>query len=535
MKSKEYWKKRAEDISNLEFEKVEDYKKQLEFQYKQALMSIQADMEKFHKNFANNNQISITDARKILDSNKLKEFKMTLEEFSKKAKNNKNLKWEKELNDISYKVRMTRLEALKIQIKNSLENLYDNQHEDTTDLLKDIYSDAYYKNLFEIYKGIGVGVNFTKLNDKAINKSITEKWQGSNYSDRIWKNKNKLIKELEDVIPQSIIRGDSLEKTSKILAERMKVNRASARRLVNTESAQILTKATFDSYSKSGVIKKYEILATLDLRTSNRCREMDGKIFDLNDRIIGVNAPPFHPNCRTTTIPYFDDSNDIERIARDNDDKNYYVNGNTNYSDWYKEHVINNPEGLAAEKKFKNKSSDKKQFKKYKNILGEKVPNTLKDFQDLKYNNSNDWDRLAYNYKLETIYNLDRLKNTENFIPGKIKHILEGEVNKRGKAVGYHCENIPTKKGTIIESTRSKVNDNGIYRAKVIVDGVPKVAKSTFFPTTMTPQQIIDAINEAYNTRVSTPTDEFIGTTSYGFKIGMYLDNDHITTAYPKF
>jgi SPP1 gp7 family putative phage head morphogenesis protein len=340
MKNKDYWKKRAENTSEHEFKKADDYKSKLDEEYKKTLKSIQDDINSFYAKFAKDNKVSITEARKILNGNELKEFKMSLSEFAEKAKANENLQWEKELNNLSNKVGITRLQALQAQIKNSIEDLSGNQAKDTTNLLKDIYSDTYYRNMFEIHKGLGIGVNFAKVDSKAVEKVLKEPWNGSNYSSRIWNNKELLIKELQTNLTQAFIRGDSIDKTSKVIANRMNVATGRARMLVNTESSYISSKATLDSYSKSGVVKQYEILATLDLHTSKICRSMDGKVFNLKDKMIGFNTPPFHPNCRSTVMPYFDDAIDEERIAMDSvTGKVKYVLGDMKYDDWYKENV----------------------------------------------------------------------------------------------------------------------------------------------------------------------------------------------------
>jgi SPP1 gp7 family putative phage head morphogenesis protein len=401
MKSRDYWEKRAEIISNYEFEEVDNYKLKLEEEYWKVLKSIQNDIETFYSKFAKDNKISISEARKTLSKDEFKDFKITLDDFIKKAKDNKNLQWEKALNNVSNKVMVTRLEALQTQIRNELENLYVNQQDGTTSFLRKIYSDTYYRNIFEIHRGLGMVVSFQKLDTNVINKAITEPWYGENYSDRIWNNKELLIKELQSNLTQAFIRGDSIDKTSKIIAGRMGVATGRARTLVNTESANIISKATFSSYSASGVVKKYEILVTLDLRTSKICRALDGKVFDLSEKQIGVNAPPFHPNCRTTTIPYFDDAIDEERIARDPvTGKIKHVPGDMKYEDWYKENVVNNSKALAEEKKIQNKSSDKQQFEKYKEALGKEMPKSFDKFQDLKYNNANEWEEIKglYNY-----------------------------------------------------------------------------------------------------------------------------------------
>lgn len=53
-----------------------------------------------------------------------------------------------------------------------------------------------------------------------------------------------------------------------------------------------------------------------------------------------------------------------------------------------------------------------------------------------------------------------------------MKHIYHGEINKRGRAVGYHHESMMG--GKIVPGTETKPDTNGVYRAKVEIDGVKK-------------------------------------------------------------
>lgn len=363
MSDEVYWEKRAEYITNLQFDKTDNYIFDLDLEYKKALESIQKQINEIYSKC--------------------------------------------DITRIAYHAKLARLKELKAQINNVINPLYDKQQKDLTEFLGGVYKDTYYKNIFEIYKGLGIGINFVKVDNKAIQKILKEPWNDANYSDRIWNNKKLLVKELQSVLTQSFIRGDSIDKTSKIVANRVHVANGAARRLVNTESAYITSKATLDGYSNSGFLKQYEILATLDLHTSKICRHMDGKVFDLDKKEIGCNAPPFHPNCRSTTIPYFEDAIDEERIARDHKGNTYYVNGNTEYEDWYKEHVANNPDVLAEEKKNQNKSNDKKQHEKYKEVLGKEIPKSFEDFQDLKYNNTEIWNNLKNDFKIVNSYDTD--------------------------------------------------------------------------------------------------------------------------------
>ena len=394
----DYWEERAQELADEQFEKTDNLIELIKENYEEVLQSIQKDMDEFYERFSVNNEISLKEAKRVLNSSELKEFKMDLKDFIRKAKNNLNGKWERELNNVSYRVRITRLQALEIQIKNRIEELYTEEQTTTKNHLKDIYKDTYYRNIYEIHKGLGTGISFARIDDKAIEKILLEKWYEGNYSSRVWKNKELLISELQKQLTIAFTKGESIKKTSKKLAERMRVARSRATTLINTESSYITHKATLDGYKASGVVRKYQILATLDLRTSEICRYQDGKVYELSKKIIGINAPPFHPNCRSTTIPWFDDDVEEYRIARDNQGNSYYVDGSMKYQEWYDEYVKNNPKELIAEKKLKNKYRDKEQHKKYKEALGKEVPKSFDKFQDMKYNNVKEWDKIKQLY-----------------------------------------------------------------------------------------------------------------------------------------
>ncbi|MGG0282486.1 WXG100 family type VII secretion target [Bacillus sp. BD59S] len=133
---------------------------------------------------------------------------------------------------------------------------------------------------------------------------------------------------------------------------------------------------------------------------------------------------------------------------------------------------------------------------------------------------------------------ISSLQGTENFKPNGLKHILEGEINRSGKAVGYHSEALENTPGKIIRGTEEIVNDQGIYKAKIEVNGTPKTANggfSTFFPKEWSSQKIVDNVNEAYNTKRHIIGNTYKGVGSDGIEITMYIDsNGKIISAFPK-
>ena len=142
--------------------------------------------------------------------------------------------------------------------------------------------------------------------------------------------------------------------------------------------------------------------------------------------------------------------------------------------------------------------------------------------------------------KTYTMDDLANLNHTENFTDKSKIHIFEGDINKRGQSGGYHYDMVEGTSGNIIEGTKGPaLNDAGIYEAKVEVNGIPKKANggySTFFPDRMSPQEVVDAINEAYETRVfdANSRNTYEGISKNGIKITMYLDSEQkIISAFP--
>ncbi|WP_133145245.1 minor capsid protein, partial [Clostridioides difficile] len=197
--------------------------------------------------------------------------------------------------------------------------------------------------------GVNVGWSLMSLDTNRINKIISKPWatDGLNFSERIWgKYRPTLVNELHTKLTQSIIRGENPKNLVNDFAKRFNVSKSQAKNLIMTESAFFASASRKDCFSDLDV-EKYEIIATLDLRTSNICRELDGKIFDMKDYQVGITAPPFHCRCRTTTAPWFEDEEGY-RAARGEDGKTYYVPSSMKYNEWYEKYVKNNSKQTGA-------------------------------------------------------------------------------------------------------------------------------------------------------------------------------------------
>lgn len=323
------------------------YYSTIEKEYNKALASLEKDIEYWLGRIAKNNDISLSGAKELLSKKELQEFKWTVEEYIKKGEENGvSSQWLKQLENASARVHIQRLEALKIQIQDRIENMYTARDRSMEDYLCRVYKDTYYHTVFEIDRGIGnIQSSFNKLDDRKVSQIICKPWaiDGKDFSTRIWEDKANLVNTLHTGLTQSLIRGGNLDDVvndiSQFVSSKIKNKKYVASRLVTTESAAYASKAQEQAY-KDLSVDKYEILATLDLHTSDICQDLDGKIFDRKDYQVGVTAPPFHPNCRTVTVPWFPDDVDTgERAARGKDGKVGYIPQNMTYKEWYNKYI----------------------------------------------------------------------------------------------------------------------------------------------------------------------------------------------------
>lgn len=399
MKNGEYWKKRFSKMESEQHRKDEVIAQDIKRQFQLASDNIQEDIEKWYYRLAENNDITYTEAKKLLKADELDEFHWTLEEYIKKGEENAvNQKWIKELENASAKIHINRLQAINLQIQQEAEILHAKYSNSLSKHLKDSYTERFFHTAYEIAKGTGVGCNLARIDSRKIEQILEKPWaqDGANFSDRIWNNKGKLINTLRTELAQHVIRGTDPYNAVQAISKKMDVNKNRASTLVYTETAAIAAAAQRECFKELDV-EKFEIVATLDSLTSEICREMDGKHFPMKEYEVGITAPPFHPNCRSVTCPYFEDDYGVpgKRAARGEDGKTYYVPADMTYKEWQQSFVDGDKSGLKETKaddtmELKNKIADadsqitdlKKQFSDI--TEGYSYDDWFKDFQSIE-------------------------------------------------------------------------------------------------------------------------------------------------------
>lgn len=342
-KNSEYWQQRFGQLENASHQEAMIVYSRIEESFYQAQKEIENKINSWYVRFANNNEITINEAKKLLNSNELKEFKWNVQEYIKYGHENElNEHWMKELENASTKYHVSRLEALKIQTQQTMEKLFGNELDEVDNLTKNSYINNYFHTMFEYQKGFNVGFNVTNIDQNKLSKIVNKPWavDEKNFSERIWGNKTKLINELHNELTKMCLTGKSPDESIKYLSKKFNTSKAQAGNLIMTENAYFSQLAQKDCFNALDV-EKYEIVATLDSHTSEICKEQDGKVYNMKDYQPGLTAPPFHNYCRSTTVPHFDDDFDDEgeRAAKGEDGKTYYVSDKMKYEDWYNKYV----------------------------------------------------------------------------------------------------------------------------------------------------------------------------------------------------
>lgn len=380
-RSSKYWQERFRQMENAQHDTSVQKVQEIQEQFDRSLAAIDGKINAWYQRLADNNGVSMQEARKMLDAGELKEFRWNVEEYTRYAEENEiSGAWAKQLENASARVHISRLEALKIETQQEVEKLYGNCTDAIDHHIWDTYTSDFYHTAFEVQKGIGVGTAMNRLDPETVEKIVSKPWavDGKNFSDRLWENKTKLINNMHNSLSRMCITGEAPDRAIEEISKQMGVSKAQAGRVVMTESAAFANKARQDCMEELDV-EQFEVVETLDSHTCETCGGMDGKHFPMREFEVGMTAPPFHPNCRGCTCPYFDDEFDSvgERAARGEDGETYYIPADTTYGEWKKSFVDGDKssvEELRNNAEFQEKAQNRRAewMKKHANEKAEK-------------------------------------------------------------------------------------------------------------------------------------------------------------------
>ena len=408
MKNEEYWTKRKANLIYEQMDKAEKQADKFDEIYRQSKTYLDKQINKVFDKFQRDYGLSERDARQVLKNMKDQKDLNELRKVLEARPNDPNIqRLLADLDSPAYAYRMKRLERLNDDLDHMRESIYHSEKVGSDTFYSDLMKDSYYKATFDLQQQTGLAYSFSNLPETEIKRLRELKWTGEGYSDRIWSNTGALASSVKDELLVSLMTGRSVRDTSQAIAERFGVGQNNARRLIRTESAFFHNQMELLSYEDAEIIK-YKFVAVLDRRTSHICQEHDNKVYDTDKAVPGVNYPPLHPWCRSTTIAHDEDADysKLERRARNPETgKTELVPADMSYDEWYSKYV----DGKEVVKESKSEVADK--------VFVADKPNEIDDFFKKQksyqkwYNELTDEEKNAiYTYTKSDYHNFNNIK-----------------------------------------------------------------------------------------------------------------------------
>ncbi|MBQ1509851.1 MAG: minor capsid protein, partial [Selenomonadaceae bacterium] len=343
--SSKYWEKRALEREARWTDKCQkEIEQEMARYYAASIREIEKDILVLYGRFAMDNGLSMRDARTLLHGQEFRDWRMGMKEYLAEIKRlqdagqiSESRGLLRELNTLAMRSRITVLDKLRSETLRELDSLGHKTETAMGRFLGDAYKDAYYRSVFDIGKEGMFRGSFSKVDSKQVENVLRTPWSGKNYSERIWKDMQKLESTIQDVVTQGIHRGLSAQKMTQKVMERMNVSQSNAERLVRTEMNYAQNQAALEGIKDAGLMY-YCFVAVMDRRTTPICREHDGEVFPVEEARAGSNVPPLHPRCRSTIIASLDEegtgAKGGRRVSRGSKGQNISIPAEMKYSDW---------------------------------------------------------------------------------------------------------------------------------------------------------------------------------------------------------
>ncbi|MEA5134644.1 MAG: minor capsid protein [Candidatus Fimivivens sp.] len=449
-----YWQQRVIDADVRKEQAIAKALPELLSHMQDARRSLEKEVNAFYTRYATNNKITLAEAQRVLSLSELADFKGDLKAFKKLAKQSIGT-FNLQLENLSVKTRVTRLEALLAQCDAVLQNCYQQQKAAIEGAAGTLAQEQYLHALYDIEQYTGFQFPFSQLSNARISKMLQMPVQGVDISSSLWRQDFDTGYQIRRVLNNMFTTGrppqDFAKELQRIIGRRDAEGNLigktyEAYRLLYNEASHVSEQAKLAAYEDDD-IEELSIDTTLDSKTCSDCSPRDGKVIKVKDAVEGETVPPYHVYCRCTTVPHIPEAQGAftsTRAARDPETGKTVRVKAESYEDWRVglEKRIGADKLTAAEKMSRKESSDFRQYEKYKEILSKDAPKSFASFQDLKYNDIEKW--------VEVKASKQDILNSKDF---KDIQGLKGKLGDKETRIWYdaHDKRIPN----LIDRTRS--------------------------------------------------------------------------------
>ena len=319
--------------------------------YNRVSRQIGRDMQVIFENFRNMYDLTKEQAKKLLSAPAPYEFLAELKARVAKMENGpQKTRLLAHLSSPAYAARITRLQAMQESARVALSQVAEIEVKADRKALTAASETAYMRTMFDVQKASGLMFPVAGVSEKRLSEVLRNQWIGKNYSARVWHNTGETARLTAQALEEMLLSGKASQETFRDIMkaaitkdgispeQRIAQGKMAANRLLRTEYNYVTGQADMDAYEDAG-FDRYRYMAVLDGRTSTICRYLDGKVFHVKDRKVGVNMHPMHPWCRSTTEPIFEDLviENQTRWARDPvTGEEMHVPADMTYREWEK-------------------------------------------------------------------------------------------------------------------------------------------------------------------------------------------------------
>ena len=200
--------------------------------------------------------------------------------------------------DKAYIARMTRLQLLLGNLRLAILQTAEPTERITRETLTNIAQASYAATIRDL-KAMGFETMQNTIDPQVADFLTNYRWSGKHFSERIWDNTATVANLVAIQVGGGLLAGEPLDRIARRIRDAQNTSMYNAMRLVRTEASFIHNQSEAQALIDEG-FTRYRYHATLDHRTSKICRSLHGKVFEFSKMEVGKNAPPMHPNCRST-------------------------------------------------------------------------------------------------------------------------------------------------------------------------------------------------------------------------------------------
>lgn len=217
----------------------------------------------------------------------VRNYKLALEEIKKEIA----AIYEKYGDQVKYAdmVSYNRLTNIENQIAVEIKTLTNESIKTTTNSIKNIYSETFYRTGFALEKTLDVKLGFGMLNPTVISASVLNPLDRIKWPDRMKDSSQKLMSSIRQELTQGLIQGKGYSKMAKAISDKTNIAVNSALRIARTEGHRVQSAAKivgFEKVEKAADVLGMEIsrvwVANLDDSTRDTHGAMDGQAADEN-------------------------------------------------------------------------------------------------------------------------------------------------------------------------------------------------------------------------------------------------------------